>query len=224
MVQDPKGRRGTLEVCGTWKMGLVMNPDLSLKSWPEHLYELRKGFSARYTIPQVLADDWTMVMQEASQWFHNPDFKLMPAWEHIDTLPDSEVESRIKGFQEGYDKEYDRRVMVDDWTGFGLDEWPYDFPQERYDFESMPLAQKRAIVSRWDALHYGWLAETGVKYDPDIGYYWDIEGFKVKNVSTDKGQCPTEADVPGRFQPGSPAALVSEAWGVPAPFEEDPFF
>lgn len=175
-----------------------MNPNLAFKPWPEHLYELRKSFDTRYTIPQVLADGWTMVAQEACQWFHDPDFKLLPSWEHIESLGDGEVESRIAGFQVGYDKEYDRRVMTDTWTGFGLEEWPYDEPQRRYDFEAMPLALKRAIVSRWDALHYDWLAETGAKYHPEIGYYWDIDGFKVKNVDTDDGKCPTEEDVPGR--------------------------
>jgi len=207
MVRDRTSRnRGQLTLYGFFgsPMGmegsgyerLTLSPDLTGKSWFEQLYLLRKDHPPAVTIPQALLDVWTEIIGQAVQWFHDPDFKLMPAMDYLDATTDSEVEQRIAGYQVGYDKEYNRRARS------GLEVWHSFFDNSklignlRYDFESMPMTLKRAVVSRWDEAHYVYLETHGLNYDPDEGYYWLIQDFKVKYLEIDKGQMPTEESAP----------------------------
>jgi hypothetical protein len=166
---------------------------MSGKPWYEQLYLARQGLSPAQTIPQELADSWTEIIEQACRWFHDPNFKFMPAYDYIDLATDAEVEQRIAGYQKGYDKEYNRRVRLNKEVWYSFFDNTKQIGNLRYDFESMPLSLKRAIVSRWDEAHYKYLQEHNLNYDPEIGYYWLIEGFKVKYLPADKGQMPTES-------------------------------
>ena len=213
----------------------MLAPDHSPHPWHVRLGGYRVDVSITETIPQVLADGWTAVMQDAVEVWADAEGHFQPDLGFIELHDDEMVDKRIAGFQVGYDKEWVRRDIGGLWHDFKEDEHK---EKERYIFADMPMYLKRAIVSRWDALHYDYMENhTAACYDKDFGYYWRIEeGGVVVRVKmwdgADKGKCPDKkfsedwerAGVPGGLY-GSRGRLVTgqveDLWrfveGVEAP-------
>ena len=174
-------------------------------TWFRQLADARKG-APKLTIPQELADAWTEVMVEAVRSFHEPDFVMLPAMDYTDGLCDADIEKRIRGYQDGYDMEYTRKLHVAD-AGIGVTgevdaDKSFDCATEAYDFSKLPRPVQRAIVSHWDSLHHEFLdAHDGLSYYPDIGYVWlfyDDENEEVVQVpyrDADCGEMPEKDDL-----------------------------
>lgn len=158
--------------------------------WYTRLAENRRSVRAVDTIPQEIADGWTEIISEATRYFHEPDFVMLPALDFIDELGDDEVRQRVVGYQMGYDMEYQRQQLKSE-TGYGT-----DFGDtKRYEFHRLPIEIQRAAVSHWDRLHSEWLAKSGASYTWAIGYHWVIEGVVVPYLDGDGGEEPTSDDV-----------------------------
>ena len=176
-----------------------MAPNPTEIPWAEQLALVRQSVQTKETIPQELVDAWFEVATEAVKWFHDPDFRMLPALEYADGFTDEEARARIAGFQKGYDKEYNRRATLAAggqraWTDYYTQE-PIG-PRERYDFSEWPFWLQRVVVSHWDRLHYEYLAAHGLFYSYEEGYYWDIDGYHVKYLDMDKGNQPSEPVTP----------------------------
>ena len=158
--------------------------------WWQRLADIRRSVRPVDTIPQELADGWTVVMSVAVRAFHEPDFVMLPAPDFVDTLSDEEVRQRITGYQWGYDQEYERLQMgaaMGHGTGFE--------GTKRYVFAELPKEVQRAVVSHWDRLHHEWLAARPARYDHRIGYHWIIEGVTIPYLDGDCGEVPERADL-----------------------------
>ena len=212
----------------------MMAPDHSPHPWHVRLGGYRVNMRITETIPQLLADGWTEVMQTAVEYWARGD-SLTPDMVFADDHEDEMIEKRIAGYQVGYDKEWARREVGGHWHDFKDDEHK---EKARYVFADMPMSLKRAIVSRWDALHHEYIENhPEARYDKDFGYYWRIEeGGVVVRVKmwdgADKGKCPDKpfsedwerAGLPGGLY-GSMGRLVTgqveDLWrfveGVEAP-------
>lgn len=179
------------------------------KPWHQRLAAYRHGIQPHATIPQKLANAWTAVMVDALRAFHEEDYVPQPALDYIDDLSDEMVEKRIKGYQTGYDKEYERRASQGIWNDLPADAEGNRGEKLRYVFADLPQTVKRAVVSNWDRLHHEWLAEhTAVHYDPQFGYFWLIEGSVVKMYEeVDQGEEPTEENALHWEHIGSPGGL-----------------
>ena len=170
----------------------MMAPDHSPHPWHVRLGAYRVGVPITETIPQLLADGWTEVMQTAVEYWAVGGV-LSPDFVFVDDHDDEMIDKRIAGYQVGYDKEWVRREVGGHWHDFREDE---NQEKERYIFADMPMPMKRAIVSRWDVLHYGYLLDhPDMRYNKDFGYYWRIEVddvvVRVKVFDgVDKGRCP----------------------------------
>jgi len=199
--------RGSLALTGDSR-GLTMAPEPNEVPWASKLALVRNSVRPQETIPQELADAWFEVATAAVKWFHDPDFKMLPALEYADGFSDDEARARIAGFQRGYDKEYNRRAVSGAWTDYYTQE---DIgPKERYDFSEWPFWLQRVVVSHWDRLHYEYLAvHEGLCYSYEDGYYWELDGYHVKYLDMDKGVKPTAPTTPLSLAP----AYVG--WGIP---------
>ncbi len=179
----------------------MMAPDHSPHPWHVRLGGYRVNIRITETIPQLLADGWTEVMQTAVEYWARGD-SLTPDMVFADDHDDEMIEKRIAGYQGGYNKEWARRHVGGFWHDFKDDEHQ---EKERYIFADMPMPMKRAIVSRWDVLHYQYMLDheaDNLRYRTDFGYYWRIaEGgvvVKVKHFGpSDKGVCPTKDTAEG---------------------------
>ncbi len=187
------------------------------------------------TIPQALADGWTEVMQTAVEAWAKGN-ALTPSFIFVTEHDDEMIDRRIGKYQVGYDKEWVRREVGGHWHDFKDDKYQ---EKERYIFADMPMPMKRAIVSRWDALHAEYMDAHWPEacYDKDFGYYWRIEEddvvVRVKVWDgADKGKCPDKkfsedwerAGVPGGLYGYMGRAITGEVedlWrfveGVPPP-------
>lgn len=177
--------------------------------WHQRMASYRHGIAPHKTIPQALANAWTAVMVEAIRAFHEEDYEMQPALDYIDDLDDEMVERRIAGYQEGYDKEYNRRLMHGIWTDLPADEESNRGEKLRYVFADLPQTVKRSVVSNWDRLHHEWMAEHPlVHYAPEFGYFWLIEGSVVKMYEEiDQDKEPTEENALHWEHIGSPGGL-----------------
>mgnify|MGYP000270826998 CR=1 FL=1 len=185
---------GSLTLTGNSK-GLTMAPNPTEIPWAARLALVRESIQPKETIPQALVDAWFEVATEAVKWFHEPDFRMLPALEYMDGFTDEEARARIAGFQKGYDKEYHRRASTGAWTDYYTQE--QIGARERYVFSEWPFWLQRVVVSHWDRLHYEYLAaHEGLCYTYEEGYSWDIEGYHVKYLDMDKGVKPTEQSTP----------------------------
>ena len=161
--------------------------------WYQRMADMRKGGSPKDTIPQALADSWTEIMVEAIRAFREPDFNMIPAMDYADAASDKDVGKRIRGYQEGYDMEFLRRIM-------GADKKDDEFDLKSYDFSTLPWPVQRAVVSHWDRLHHEFLeTHKGLAYYPNVGYVWLIEHggetIRIPHRDSDCGEVPDEDDL-----------------------------
>lgn len=194
-------------------------PMYSPHPWHVRMGAYRLFLPARETIPQWLADEWTVVMQEAVEAWARGD-TIQPDLDYIDALSDEQVEKRITSYQHGYDKEWGRREHSDAWHDYG------GVPKERYVFADMSMGMQRAIVSRWDALHEEWLTKYGAHYDPDFGYHWRIteEGVTVKVKvweTTDHNKPPNQGDSEYWETQGYPGGILGNYYPASATGPEE---
>ncbi len=191
----------------------MMAPDHSPHPWHVRLGGYRVDIPITETIPQLLADTWTDTMQLAVLAWAKGRL-ITPAIDYVDMHDDEMVEKRIAGFQVGYNKEWTRREVLGAWSDFKDDTYQ---EKERYIFADMPMPMKRAIVSRWDGLHYQYMADhEPLRYDKDFGYYWRIaEGGVVARVKlwdgADKGKCPDKKFAEDWERRGLPGGLYGYA-------------
>ncbi|KKM11986.1 hypothetical protein LCGC14_1720530, partial [marine sediment metagenome] len=128
----------------------------------------------------------------------------------VDMHDDEMIDKRISGYQVGYNKEWVRREVGGHWHDFREDEHQ---EKERYIFADMPMPLKRAIVSRWDALHYEYMFDhPDMAYNKDFGYHWRIDvGGIVARVKVwdgaDKGKCPDKQFAEDWERAGVPGGL-----------------
>ena len=187
----------------------MMAPEHSPHPWHVRLGGYRVNMRITETIPQLLADGWTAVMQEAVEvWARGGS--MAPAIEFVDLHDDEMIDKRIDGYQAGYNQEWVRREVGGHWHDFKDHKYQ---EKERYVFADMPLPLRRAIVSRWDALHAEYLDDhPAMLYLPDFGYYWRIEVdgvvARVKHFGgSDKGLCPTKDTSEAWEKAGLPGGL-----------------
>ena len=199
---------------GLKRAAAMLAPDHSLHPWHVRLGGYRVDVPTTETIPQVLADGWTEIMQTAVAAWARGD-SLTPAFITIDDHDDEMVEKRIAGYQVGYDKEWARRYVGGHWHDFKDDVYQ---EKERYIFADMPMAMKRAIVSLWDVLHAEYMDNHWPEacYDKNFGYYWRIEEddvvVRVKMWDgADKGKCPTKKFSEDWERAGLPGGLYGYA-------------
>ncbi|KKM02599.1 hypothetical protein LCGC14_1782800 [marine sediment metagenome] len=201
---------------GMKRAAAMLAPDHSPHPWHVRLGGYRVDVPITETIPQLLADGWTEVMQTAVEVWADPEGHFQPDLEFIDLHDDEMIEKRIAGYQVGYDKEWVRREVGGHWHDFR--EHKYQ-EKERYIFADMPMALKRAIVSRWDVLHYQYMLDheaDNLRYHKDFGYYWRIEVdgvvARVKMWDgADKGKCPDKKFSEDWERAGVPGGLYGYA-------------
>ena len=205
---------------------VMLAPTNSPHPWHVRLGSYRVNMRITETIPQLLADGWTEVMQTAVGVWADPEGHFQPDLDFIDMHDDDMVARRIAGYQGGYDKEWARREVGGYWHDFRDHKYQ---EKERYIFADMPLYLKRAIVSRWDALHYEYMADhPDMRYNPDFGYYWRIEVngvvARVKHFGgSDKGICPTKDISAGWEKVGLPGGLYGYLGSISTGTVEDPW-